>query len=177
VIPAPPHGDTPRVASPPRQSDMSTGLPGKQEAGIIGRTLRLMLAMLLGLMTYVAIRTENKAFSLHLLATFAAVAVFYMVAHLVVRRYRARLTRWSGAFLALIPLVLVFGFGGLVGRVAVAAYLGLSLLLQTLRGDSGSEVLAIPGALFRRPTHLAGILFAPIDLVEKHLTGPGGLPG
>jgi hypothetical protein len=58
-----------------------------------------------------------------------------------------------------------------------SAYLGLSFLLQTLRGDGGFEALAIPAALFRRPTHLRGILFAPIDLVEKHLTGPGGLPG
>jgi len=156
---------------------MSTAPAGKQEAGIIGRTLRLMLAMLLGFMTYTVMHTEDKSFNLRLLAAFGCVTVFYAVLHLLVRRYGTRLNRWYGAVAVLAPLVLAFALGGLLGRAAASAYLGLSFLLQTLRGDGGSEVLAIPAALVRRPTHLAGVLFAPIDLVEKHLTGPGGLPG
>ncbi len=156
---------------------MGTAPPGKQEAGIIGRTLRLMLALLLGFMTYTVTRTEDKSFSLRLLTAFGCVTVFYAVVHLVLRRYGTGLHRWYGALGALAPLVLAFALGGLLGRSVASAYLGLSLLLQTFRGDGGSEVLAIPAALFHRPTHLAGILFAPIDLVEKHLTGPGGLPG
>jgi hypothetical protein len=156
---------------------MSTGVPRKQEAGIIGRTLRLMLAMLLGLMTYTLIRTEGKVFTLRLLTAVGGVTVCYTLLYFVLRRYGTGLNRWFGALGALVPLVLAFALGGLLGRALASAYLGLSLLLQTFRGDGGSEVLAIPAALFRRPTHLAGILFAPIDLVEKHLTGPGGLPG
>jgi hypothetical protein len=155
-----------------RMRHMTATQADRQEAGIIGRTLRLMLALLLGLMTYIAIRTEDKRFSLHLLATFGAVVAFYLVVHLVIRRYGTRLNRWSGALLAMIPLVLVFALGGLVGRVAVSAYAGLSFLLQ-----GGCEALAIPATLVHRPTHLMGVVFSPIDLVEKHLTGPGGLPG
>ncbi len=48
---------------------------------------------------------------------------------------------------------------------------------QTVRADGSCDVLAIPNGLMKPPTHLAGILFAPIDFVEKHLSGPGGLPG
>jgi hypothetical protein len=137
-----------------------TVAPGA-EAGVIGRTLRLMLALLLGLMTYTVMRTEGKAFTLRLLTAVGGVTVGYALLYFVLRRYGTGLHRWYGA----------------LGRAAASAYLGLSFLLQTFRGDGGSEVLAVPAALFRRPTHLAGILFAPIDLVEKHLTGPGGLPG
>jgi hypothetical protein len=160
-----------------RMRHMTATQADREEAGIIGRTLRLMLALLLCLMTYIAIRTEGRRFTLHLLAAIGGILVFYLVLHLVIRRYGTRLNRWSGALLAMIPLVLVFALGGLVGRVAVSAYAGLSFLLQTVRGDGGCEALAIPSALLRRPTHLTGVVFSPIDLVEKHLTGPGGLPG
>ena len=146
-------------------------------AGIIGRTLRLMLAMLLGWMTYTVMRTEDKSFNLRLLAAFAGMTVFYAIVHLIVRRYGTGLNRWYGALVAVTPVVLAFALGGPLGRVVASAYVGVSLLLQTVRGDGGCEVLAIPAALFGRPTHLAGILFSPVDLVEKHLTGPGGLPG
>jgi hypothetical protein len=156
---------------------MSASQPGTQEAGIIGRTLRLMLALLLGLMTYTVMRTEGKQFSLRLLTALGGVAVGYTLLYLVLRRWGTTLHRWYGALGALAPLILGFALGGLLGRAVASAYLGLSFLLQTLRGDGGFEALAIPAALFRRPTHLRGILFAPIDLVEKHLTGPGGLPG
>jgi hypothetical protein len=147
------------------------------EAGIIGRTLRLMLAMLLALMTYTVLRTEGKEFSVHLTATLGGVIVAYVGLHLVLRRYGAGLRRWYGALGVLAPLILGFAFGGLLGRAVVSAYLGLAFALQALRGDGGAEALALPAALLRRPTRFPGILFAPIDLVEKHLTGPGGLPG
>jgi hypothetical protein len=155
----------------------ATNQPRQHEAGIIGRTLRLMLALLLAFMTYTAMRTEDKRFNVRLLAVVGALAACYTLLHFVIRRYGTRLHRWYGAGLALAPLVLVFAFGGPPLRVGCVAYMAISLLLQTVRGDGGSEVMAIPAAVFRRPTHLAGILFSPVDLVEKHLTGPGGLPG
>ncbi len=147
------------------------------KAGIIGRTLRLMLGMLLGWMTFTVMRTEDAAFTVRILAVFAGVTAFYAIVHLLIRRYGAGLNRWLGAALALLPVALLFALGGAVGRVASVAYLGLSLLLQAIRGDGGCEVMAIPALLFGRRTHLVCILFSPIDWVEKHLTGPGGLPG
>jgi hypothetical protein len=97
--------------------------------------------------------------------------------HLIVSRYGTRLHAWFGAVLAIAPVILLFALGGPIGRAASVAFVGISLLLQALRGDGGCEVMAIPAVLFRKRTHLACILFSPIDLIEKHLTGPGGLPG
>jgi hypothetical protein len=150
--------------------------PAHHEAGIIGRTLRLMLGLLLGWMTVITLRMEHRPFHLRALAVLGAVTLFYLVALFALNRYGARLNRWNGALLALAPFVVLFAFGGAEVRVACAAYGGLSMLLQTLRADDGCEVLSIPTALLRRRTRFAGILFAPIDLVEKHLTGPGGFP-
>jgi hypothetical protein len=149
----------------------------EQNAGIIGRTLRLMLAMLLGWMTFTVMRFQDTAFNLRVGAVFASFAVSYTVLHLLVIKVGSSQHRWLGALVAVAPVALAFSFGGSLGRLGVAAYIGFSLLLQTIRADSSCEVLAIPSALVKPPTHLAGILFAPIDLVEKHLRGPGGLPG
>nr|NIM49147.1 hypothetical protein [Gemmatimonadales bacterium] len=85
--------------------------------------------------------------------------------------------RWFGAVLAVAPVVLLFALGGALGRVASVAYIGSSLLLQAIRGDAGCEVMSIPAVLLRRRSHLLCLLFSPIDWVEKHLSGPGGLPG
>ncbi len=156
---------------------MSSRETGEAPAGIIGRTLRLMLGSLFGWLTFTVMRGESSAFNLRVLVVFGGLAVFYAVVYGVVRRLGRRVHRWYGALLAVVPVVLVFAAGGPVGRVAAAAYVGLGLLVQTLRADAGCEVLAVPALVGGGRTHLAGILFAPIDLVEKHLTGPGGLPG
>ena len=147
------------------------------EAGIIGRTLRLMLGLLLAWITFIVLRMEHRPFHLRALAILGGVTLFYVVGLFALNRYGAGLNRWNGSLLALAPLVLLFLFGRGEVRVACTAYVGLSVLLQTVRADVGCEVLSIPTALLRRRTRFAGILFAPIDLVEKHLTGPGGLPG
>lgn len=151
----------------------SAGVP----AGIIGRTLRLMLGSLFGWMAFTVMRAEEGAFNLRVLALFGGMTAFYAVVYAVVRRLGPRVHRWYGAAFAVVPAVLVFAVGGPIARVATSAYLALSLLVQTLRADGGCEVLALPALVLGGRTHLAGILFSPIDLVEKHLTGPGGLPG
>ena len=156
---------------------MTKSPPGQHTVGIIGRTLRLMLGVLFGWMTYTVMRFQHTDNNLRILALFAGLLAFYTVAHLGIGRYGKALHSWYGAVLAVLPVVLLFAFGGLIGRIASVAYVGVSLLLQTVRADGGCEVLAIPAAAISRPTHLRGILFSPIDLVEKHLSGPGGLPG
>jgi hypothetical protein len=155
----------------------TTSQTARPAAGIIGRALRLMLGMLFVWMTYTVMRSEDAAFNLRVLAAFVGMTVFYGIAHFVVSRYGARLNRWFGAVLAVAPVVLVFALGGPLGRVAAVAYIGMSLLLQAIRGDGGCEVMAIPAMMLGRRTHLVCILFSPIDWIEKHLTGPGGLPG
>jgi len=166
-----------RPAFPTRDAIVTTARRVQHPAGLIGRTLRLMLALLIGVMVYVALRAEGPEFRVRVLVAVGGVAGLYAGLRLVMHRFGARVHRWLGAALAVLPLILMFLFGGRLGEVAASAYVGFAFLLQTLRGDGGCEAMALPAAVFRRPTHLMGILFAPIDFVEKHLTGPGGLPG
>jgi len=147
--------------------------PGRT-AGIIGRTLRLMVGLLLLWMTYAVMSRRQAADNLDVLWVGLGMIFCYLVLHLMARRYR--LHPWYGALLALAPLALMFFVGGWVPRVAAVAYLGSSLVLQALRGDGGCAALAIQGLATRSRTHLGCILFLPVDWVESHLSGPGGLP-
>ena len=156
---------------------MNSNQAQQHTAGIIGRTLRLMLAILLLWMTYIAMRMDDRTFNLRVLEVFVGLTVFYAIIHFVISRFVTGLNPWYGAALAVAPVITVFVIGGPLGRVASVAFIGVSLLLQAIRGDGGCEVMAIPSLLFGRRTHLMCIFFSPIDWVEKHLSGPGGLPG
>ncbi len=145
--------------------------------GIIGRTLRFMISILFGWMAFTTMRLENTSFNLRILAVSIAIATLYAVLHIVLGSRGTTVNRWSGAVVAVAPVILLFVLGGPLVQAAVLIYVGVSLLLQTVRADGNCEVLAIQSAVIKPPTHLAGILFAPIDLVERHLSGPGGLPG
>ena len=155
----------------------STHTSSRDEAGIIGRTLRLMLGLLFGWMTYNVMRFEDTAYNLRIVAVFMGVTAVYGTLHFVISRYGTDLHRWFGAVVAVIPVILLFAFSDEFSQVASVGYVGLSFLLQAVRADAGCEVMSIPSVVLGRRTHLMGILFAPIDLVEKHLSGPGGLPG
>lgn len=147
------------------------------ETGIIGRTLRLMLGLLFGWMLFTVLRSEPTGFGLRALAALAAITIAYLILHLAIHRYRAGVPRWLGSALVLAPFVVLFVTGGSIARLGAIGYVALSMLLQTIVADGGCILMALPALLTRRPTHLAGIVFAPIDLIERHLTGPGGLPG
>jgi len=147
------------------------------EAGIIGRTLRLMLGLLFAWLTYNIVRFESTPYNLRILAVFMGVLAVYGTLHFVISRFGTDLDRWFGGGVAVIPIILLFAVSDEFGRLASVGYIGLSLLLQAIRADAGCEVMSIPSLVLGRRTHLMGILFAPVDLVEKHLTGPGGLPG
>ncbi|MFB3106773.1 MAG: hypothetical protein ACE1ZA_17870 [Pseudomonadales bacterium] len=43
------------------------------------------------------------------------------------------------------------------------------LLIDSMNGDAGCEVMASPGLLLRKHTHLACLLFTPLDWVENKL--------
>ena len=48
-------------------------------------------------------------------------------------------------------------------------YVGISLLIDFIRADSGCEVMALPGLVFGNRTHLACIALSPIDMLEEKL--------
>jgi len=140
------------------------------KARIVGRTLRLLLGIVLVWMTYAVMVAEDAAFNIKVTTTFLAMIVFYSAVHLGVTKWAPRVNPWLGAVLAVTPAVLVYVLGGPVGRVASVAYIGVSLLLQAIRSEGGCEVVSIPGILFRRPTHLACIVFSPVDWLESWMS-------
>lgn len=137
----------------------------------------MMLALLLGWLAFTTMRQEDTTFNLRVLAVALAIGMLYAVLHIMLNTHATRVNRWSGAAIVVTPTILLFVLGGPLVQAGVLIYVGLSLLSQTVRADGNCEVLAIQSALVKPDTHLAGILFAPIDLIERHLSGPGGLPG
>lgn len=80
--------------------------------------------------------------------------------------YIPNLNRWLGSFIAWAPVVLIFILGGQVGQVGVLSFVGISLIIASVRGDSGCEVMTIPGLIFKQHIQLACLLFSPIDWLE-----------
>jgi predicted acyltransferase len=156
---------------------MNTNTSERPAAGIIGRTLRLMLGLLLGWMLFTVLRSESPAFGLRVLGIFAGITLCYTLVHLAIGRSGSRLHAWLGSTLMLLPFVVLFAAGGPSAQLAAIGFSAISLVVQTIRADAGCMLMALPALLSRRPSHLAGIVFAPIDLIERNLTGPGGLPG
>jgi hypothetical protein len=55
-----------------------------------------------------------------------------------------------------------------VDGVAIWSFLGVSMLVAAYRGYGGCEVLAIPHAFNARVGRIECILYAPIDVAERH---------
>jgi hypothetical protein len=115
------------------------------------------------------------AYNLRSLGIVLALVVFYTGLHFVVSRYSPMLNRWLGAVLAVTPVFLVwyFGQGGgpLLGQgeggTAAITYVGVSLLIDSIRADAGCEVMAVPGLILGDRTHLVCIVFSPVDALEE----------
>jgi hypothetical protein len=142
-----------------------------RRAGPIGRLLRLLLAGFLILTVAPHYLTASWQSNLKIAASIAGLLVFYTALHLVIARYVPRLNRWLGALLAIMPASILFLLGGGIGQMGALTYVGGSLFIDSLNGDIGCEVMAVPGLLFKERTHLACIVFSPFDWLEQKLTG------
>ncbi len=159
----------------PRQPDSSA-----TRAGPIGRSMRLLVGVGVMIVALPVFFRAGWAYNLRSLAIVLALTVFYTLVHYAIARYVPNINRWLGAFLAVTPVFLTwfFGQGGgpLFGQgeggTGAITYIGVSLLIDFARADSGCEVMAIPGLFFRNRTHLACIALSPIDCLEQKLTTP-----
>ncbi len=133
-----------------------------------GRVLRFLLGAALVWMVVPFFGVANARSVARVALIIVLLAVLYAIIHLVVSRYLLGLHPIAGAVLALVPAIFTAVYVPL-GNVAVTTFIGASLILASVRADAGCEVLSIPGLLFRRKTHLACILFTPIDWVEQKL--------
>lgn len=149
----------------------------QQKTGIIARALRFMLGALLCWMAYTVMSAQNTTFNLSVLWVFGGVLIFYMLVHIGINRYRPTLHRWWGALPVLVPILILFTFGGQASRVAVVGYVGISMLVLAVIGSGVNGLLILPALLSGKETSIGCLLFAPIDLIEQKLGGPGGMPG
>lgn len=143
-------------------------------ARLIGRVLRLVVGVLLIVSVAPIWLGGSRQFDLRTLGVVAALTVLYVLVHFAVSKYSPGIHRWLGAILAVAPAILVYILGmsgGLIfgageGQLAVLTFIGVSLLIAGARGDLGCEVMSIPGLVLGEQTHLACVIFSPIDWLE-----------
>lgn len=95
---------------------------------------------------------------------------FYLALHFLILKMEVKINRIVGAILAFGPFLSVFfiGYGGPAATGALT-FLSASLLLAGIKGDSGCEVMSIPALFTGKHTHLACLLFSPIDWCERSI--------
>ena len=138
-----------------------------RRAGPIGRILRfLMGASLIATVTPHYLEASSQS-NLKIAAAIGGLIILYTVMHLTIAKYVPRLNRYLGALLAMAPVALLFLLGGGIGQMGALSYIGGSLFIDSLNGDLGCEVMAVPGILCNERTHLACIGFSPFDWFEQ----------
>jgi len=136
----------------------------------IGRILRFLLAGFLIVTVAPHYLAASWQSNLKIAAAIGGLLIFYTAMHLLIAKFVPRLNRWLGAVLAVTPAALLFLIGGGIGQMGALSYIGGSLLIDSMNGDSGCEVMAVPGILFNKRTHLACIVFSPFDWLEQKLS-------
>ncbi len=137
----------------------------------IGRILRFLMAGYLIVTVIPHYLEASWQANLKIAAAFGGLVILYTGMHLVIAKYVPRLNRWLGALLAIIPAALLFLLGGGIGQMGSMSYIGGSLFIDGLSGDSGCEVMAVPGILCNERTHLVCIAFSPLDWLEQKVFG------
>lgn len=137
----------------------------------IGRILRFLMAGYLIVTVIPHFLGAGWQANLKIAAAIAGLIIFYTVMHLVIAKYVPHLNRWLGALLAIIPAALLFLLGGGIGQMGSLSYIGGSLFIDSLNGDSGCEVMAVPGIICNERTNLVCIAFSPLDWLEQKLFG------
>ena len=151
---------------------MSDGL---ERAKPIGSVLRLLTGVILLISVVQVARRASLEYILASSGVVVGLLLFYMLVHWLISKHLPHLNRWLGALVAVLPVALVFilgqGGGFLFGQgegaTGALAYIGLSLLIDVIRADAGCEVMALPGLLSKKRTHLACLAFTPIDWLEE----------
>jgi Family of unknown function (DUF6410) len=144
-----------------------------------GRWVRLIFGLLLIVYSGLSMITiTDRADPLPTLGSSLAILVVYYAAYLVLEKpLLARRNPWLNALVFVAPaLVIVFvpAFP-LVLRVGMVLYWGVTMLVNTLIGYGGCEVLAIPTLVYKRrydvycPTNI-------VDVAEQAVAGNRGKP-
>jgi len=152
--------------------DRTTVETNSHNAKPIGRVLRFAMgAALISLLIAQGVLDAAANILWQSSAVFVGLIALYSAIHFIVLRFLSTINAVLGTIIALSPAILVYYIAGDAGQIAVIAYIGSSLLIDAVTADIGCEVMAIPGILFRRRTHLCCIAFSPIDWIESRVSG------
>ncbi len=135
----------------------------------IGRILRFLMAGYLIVTVIPYYLAASWQANLKIAAAIGGLLVLYTGMHLLIAKYVPHLNRWLGALLAVTPAALLFLLGGGIGQMGSASYIGGSLFIDSVTGDSGCEVMAVPGIICNERTNLVCIAFSPLDWLEQKL--------
>lgn|GEM_PF-1486041 len=149
----------------------------------VGRTLRILLGVVL--MVYVApayLRVPVRL-SLRVLLLMLGLTGVYSLLHIIVSRRIIVFGPCLGAVVGAALLAAMYvagGPGSLIlghgeGELAAVTFLGISLVVAGMRAAPGCELMAIPGLLFWKHTELACIIFSPLDGLERKLRSKHGV--
>lgn len=141
-----------------------------QKAGPFGRLLRFLFGawVLFIVVPYYFIVPSDVVIQTLLLLL--GLLLLYVLLDLAINNLFPAINPILGAILANTPILLMWLLGRNAIQLSALSFLGISLVLTSLRADKGCEVMSIPGLLFNRHTHLACFFFSPIDWLEKRFT-------
>ncbi|MEP0985087.1 hypothetical protein [Ekhidna sp.] len=142
----------------------------KYQARMLGRIFRFCLGVYFVTEVWPVFMEVSSEGLLIRLAWALGLTLFYIAMHLLIVRFTPNIDRVVGAILAFGPFLAVFliGYGGPAATGALT-FLSVSLILAAIRADPGCEVMSIPATIFGTHTHLACLLFSPIDWCEKKM--------
>ena len=151
--------------------DRTTAGTNDRRAKPIGRVLRFVMgAGLISLLIAQGVLDASANILWQSSAVFVGLIALYSAIHFIVLRFLSTINSVLGTIIALSPAILIYYIAGDAGQIAVIAYIGSSLLIDAITADLGCEVMAIPGIIFQRRTHLCCIAFSPIDWVENRVS-------
>ena len=136
----------------------------------IGRILRFSLGIFFVYEVWPVFRDVDMEGSLIRISWALGLVFFYLGLHSFIMKFTPKFNKVIGAVLAFGPLLTVFfvGYGGPPATGALT-FLAASLLIAAIRADTGCEVMSIPALLSGKHTHLACLLFSPIDWFERSI--------
>jgi hypothetical protein len=153
-----------------KDATIDTSTRDPRRARPFGRILRFLTAGFMIATVVPHYLAASWQSNLKIVATIGALTLLYTAMHVIIKKYVPHLNRWFGAVLAITPAVLFFLFGGGIGQMGAITYIGGSLIIDSINGDSGCEVMALPAIFTGERTHLACILFSPLDWIEAKLS-------
>ena len=144
------------------------------KAGTVSRLARLVVGVVLVVVAAPVYLTAGLAYNAASVGLTLGLVAVYTALHLLISRALFRINPWVGAVLAATPVFLVWflgqGGGPLFGQgeggTAAITFLAVSFLVDFVRSDAGCEVMALPGLILGKRTHLPCLMLCGIDHLE-----------